>query len=153
MPTEIQELTDIWNGYTELEFRWLEIVLARSVICKKDLLELFDQFEISFPEADWRERITPCEMGNYLLATIEREHLLEKVKKIVCSKYKHKFAFSEAESLYNKLEQCDKELLRKMYLALSNDTKMRNFILSDKNLNHCSTCQLVFFILEEMYKR
>ena len=73
-------LQDVWSGYTEIEFRWLDVVLTKSVLSKEDMLELLAEFEIVFPEAHWQERITPSEIGNFLLASIERIDLLEKIK-------------------------------------------------------------------------
>ena len=83
----VRSLINIWSDYSELEFRWLEIILTKPVISKGDMAHLFNTCKVAFIEENQAGEVSLGERGRKLLNSVKKRILFTKIKKIIQVKY------------------------------------------------------------------
>ncbi len=146
-----QNLYFSWMAYTETEYRWVEIILSKPVLQKEDYQNLLDEFNITPPDLDKSEDGSLDTIGALLLRLVRKERLLPRIAKLIEEKYPFYLSFDDVMEYYKKLVKLDPKLIRKIYLCLSQNKLMKDFISVDKNLYHFTKNRLVFLVIEELY--
>lgn len=143
-----------WGAYNAFEFKWLEIVLTKHVITRKELLHLLQKFGITFSKKNWEIHTSDAEMGNALINDIPKDKLFSVVKTLI-QEHKDVLTFEEAYELYQSLLPLGIESLTKFYIDIAQNTGLKEIVIkllnTEKTLNEFSKKDILFFILGELY--
>lgn len=142
-----------WKDYSDFEFRWLEGVLTRGALTREDLLDLLRRFDIEFDVNGWEDMTDPSEMGNVLLNDVPKESLLSAVSEILRKRYPFAMTLEEAETFYRFLMTLDRQILKKVTIALSTNEPLSTMIQDPAKQGRLADAQLATSILEELYKQ
>lgn len=137
----------LWEEYSRFEFKWLEIILTKSVLKKSILLAIAKEYGIKFNFIA-RCRITGNKIGDILLNDVPKDQLLPKVHAII-KKNPSTLTLEEAERLYTGLEKLDEKILNKIYLAVSSNCELKKIVLEDHIFGKE---KILFLIIGEFYK-
>ena len=134
---------------------WLEIILSRGVLERKDILYLLDKFEIKFTDKNWRNKTSIKEMG--MVLTFEHSDiknqklLLEETKTIIEKKYSNLVNYSEGKKIFLLLIQLDESMLIKLCIAFSKNKNYVEMLKKDKTKIGINKYDLIFNLFEEIY--
>ncbi|MEK7652378.1 MAG: hypothetical protein AAB334_00270 [Patescibacteria group bacterium] len=134
---------------------WLEIILSRGVLERKDILYLLDKFKIKFTDKNWRNQTSIKEIG--LVLTFEysdakdQKLLLEKTKKIIEKKYSNLINYSEGKKIFLSLIKLDESTLIKLCIAFGKNKDYVEMLKKNEINIEINKYDLIFNLFEEIY--
>ncbi|TSD02734.1 MAG: hypothetical protein Athens071416_547 [Parcubacteria group bacterium Athens0714_16] len=134
---------------------WLEIILSRGVLERKDVLYLLEKFEIKFTDKDWQNKTSIKEMG--LVLTFEysdtknQKLLLEETKKIIEEKYSNLVNYNEGKKIFLLLIKLDENILTKLCIVFGKNKNYVEMLKKNKTKIGINKYDLIFNLFEEIY--
>ncbi len=136
----------------DFDEKWLEILLTKNILNKKDISDIVHKFNINFTNNKQKGRLQTRDMGIVLMFDIKKNKLLPIIKKIVLNKYPHLISYKEAKKLFTFFETLNDNLLNKLCINIYPNEKIRNFVTNKENKQKFDKEDLLFYLIEGIYK-
>ena len=134
---------------------WLEIILSREVLERKDILYLLDKFEIKFTNKNWKNKTPIKEMGLVLTfeysGTKQQKLLLNETKKIIEEKYPNLINYNESKKIFLLLIKLDESTLIKLCIAFGKNKNYVEMLKINGKKVGINKHDLIFNLFEEIY--
>ena len=134
---------------------WLEIILSRGVLERKDILYLLDKFKIKFTDRNWKNETLIKEMGLALIFeysdTENQKLLLEETKKIIEKKYSNLVNYNEGKKIFLLLIKLDEITLIKLCIAFGKNKDYVEMLKKNETKTEINKYDLIFNLFEEIY--
>ena len=134
---------------------WLEIILSRGVLERKDILYLLDKFKIKFTDRNWKNETLIKEMGLALIFeysdTENQKLLLEETKKIIEKKYSNLVNYNEGKKIFLLLIKLDEITLIKLCIAFGKNKDYVEMLKKNEINIEINKYDLIFNLFEEIY--